>query len=263
MRIGFIGLGTMGGPMAGHLYSTLGNVTVWNRTAARADSLKAKGATVAPSPADVAEVCDVICLCVADTPDVEAVMFHGNGVYTTLSAGKLMIDFSTISAAKTEEFATRVAQKGCSWIDAPVSGGDVGARNATLAIMAGGTSEDFQRALPIFNAVGGKIHHMGPVTSTSMSIPSESTRRWRFRPFTFFPAPYPPFPPGLGHFDRLRIDDASRGGGLASLGGANSFAKDGVDFFGRAVIAPRREVLIHLTFWREIVRDRAPVTARA
>lgn len=163
MKIGFIGLGTMGGPMAGHLLKRFGSLVVWNRTPARAEALVSQGARSVDSPRTLAESCDVICLCVADTPDVESVVFGGDGLYDGLRSGTLIIDFSTISAKATEQFAARVRAQGAGWVDAPMSGGDVGARNATLTIMAGGSEQDYARALPILEAIGKNLFHMGPV----------------------------------------------------------------------------------------------------
>ncbi len=162
MKAAFLGLGVMGQSMASHLLEKMGALVVYNRTRSKTDSLVEKGALRAETPADAARQADIICLCVADTPDVEEVVFGENGIYTALQPGSLVIDFSTISAAATEEFAEKAAEKKTGWVDAPISGGDVGARNATLSIMAGGSPDDFQRARPIFEAVGKSIHHMGP-----------------------------------------------------------------------------------------------------
>lgn len=165
MRIGFIGLGVMGHSMAGHLLNRHRQLVVWSRTREKAVDLVERGATLADTPAALAAQCDAVCICVADTPDVEDVVFGGDGVHAGLKRGSMVIDFSTISAARTEEFAARVADKGCSWVDAPLSGGDIGARNATLTIMIGASDQDYRRALPIFEAVGKTIVHMGPVGS--------------------------------------------------------------------------------------------------
>jgi len=165
MSVGFIGLGVMGRSMAGHINAKLGGVVVWNRTAGRADSLAAEGAIRAASPGEVAGKCNVICICVADTPDVEAVVFGPNGIMTGIRPGTLIVDFSTISPAATLVFAARAAERGAAWVDAPLTGGDVGARNATLTIMAGGDPNDIARAKAVFEAVGKKHIHLGPVGS--------------------------------------------------------------------------------------------------
>lgn len=163
--IGFVGLGVMGHSMAGHLLRSFGKVQVWNRTASKADDLVKEGATLAASPAALAAECTCICLCVSDTPDVEKVVFGENGIAESIKPGAVIIDFSTISAKATLDFAERIKAHGATWIDAPISGGDVGARNATLTIMAGASEEDFARAMPVFEALGKKIVHMGPVGS--------------------------------------------------------------------------------------------------
>lgn len=164
MRIAFLGLGVMGASMAGHLQKKFPNIVVWNRTASRCDSLRDAGAEVASSPAAAAAKADVICLCVSDTPDVEGVVFGEDGVFSTIRPGSLLVDFSTISAAGTEKFARKLAEKNCSWVDSPMSGGDVGARNAALTLMVGGAEGDFARVLPILQTVGKNITHMGPVS---------------------------------------------------------------------------------------------------
>lgn len=165
MRIAFLGLGVMGRPMAGHLRERFGDLAVWNRTASKADGLVEAGATRADSPAAAAEGADVVCLCLADTPDVEAVVFGEQGVYQSIQKEMVIVDFSTISADATEDFAGRAGEKGAMWLDAPVSGGDVGARKGTLTIMVGGPRESFDACLPVFETVGKTIRHMGPVGS--------------------------------------------------------------------------------------------------
>lgn len=161
--VAWLGLGVMGTSMAGHLLRVFGGLTVWNRSAARAEGLAQAGARVAATPAEAARGADIVCLCVSDTRAVQDVVFGPQGVAEDLAPGALVLDFSTISDGATEDFARRVAALGARWVDAPVSGGDVGARNGTLTIMAGGAAEDFARALPIFQAFGRKIEHMGPV----------------------------------------------------------------------------------------------------
>lgn len=155
----------MGAPMAGHLRERFGGLAVWNRTARKADGVVEAGATLADSPAAAADEADLVCLCVADTPDVEAVVFGEQGVHQSIKKGAVIIDFSTISAIATEEFARRIEQRGAAWLDAPISGGDVGARKGTLTIMVGGPRETFDACLPVFETVGKTIRHMGPVGS--------------------------------------------------------------------------------------------------
>lgn len=164
-RIGFVGLGTMGGYMAANLLKAGFEVTVWNRTPDRAAALVASGAREAATPADVARASDIVCTCVSDTPDVEAVLFGADGVAEGLAAGGLVIDYSTISPSATAEFAARLRKQGVGLVDAPVSGGSEGARLGTLTIMAGGDVADLERARPVLEATGKTITHFGPVGS--------------------------------------------------------------------------------------------------
>ena len=129
-RIAFVGLGTMGAAMAANLRRAGFEVTVWNRTPGRAADLVALGAVEAATPADAARAADVVVTCVSDTPDVEAVLFGPDGVADGLAAGGLVIDCSTISPAATAGFAARLRERGIGFVDAPVSGGSEGARNA-------------------------------------------------------------------------------------------------------------------------------------
>lgn len=160
-KIGFIGLGIMGGGMTHNLLKAGHDVTVWNRTAARMEEFIAAGARAAKSPADMAAQCDVILICVSDTPDVEQVLFGGNGVSAGVKRGALVVDHSTISPKKTVEMAKRLNAQGVAYLDAPVSGGSEGAKNGTLSIMVGGEAADFERALPILQAYGKTITHVG------------------------------------------------------------------------------------------------------
>ncbi|WP_026869968.1 2-hydroxy-3-oxopropionate reductase [Inquilinus limosus] len=160
MRIGFIGLGVMGRPMAGHLIDA-GHLLFLHRVKEPSRHLVERGGTAAESPRAVAEESDVIILMVPDTPDVEQVLFGAEGVASGLSAGKLVIDMSSISPVATKDFAARIEALGCDYLDAPVSGGEVGARNASLTIMAGGKAEVFERAKPIFETMGKTITLVG------------------------------------------------------------------------------------------------------
>jgi 3-hydroxyisobutyrate dehydrogenase len=160
-RIGFIGLGIMGRGMMHNLLKAGQNVTVWNRSAARMDEFAAAGAGTAASPADLAARCDVILVCVSDTPDVEQVLFGENGVSTGVKPGALVVDHSTISPQKTVEMAKRLNAQGVAYLDAPVSGGSEGAAKGTLSIMIGGAAADVEHALPILQAYGKTITHVG------------------------------------------------------------------------------------------------------
>jgi len=159
MKIGFIGLGIMGRPMALNLRKAGHELAVPDRK-----SLTEEVRSAAQSLADpkaVAAWAEVIILMVPDTPDVETVLFGSPGVAEGLAAGKLVIDMSSISPLATKGFAERVAALGCDYLDAPVSGGEVGARQASLTIMVGGPARAFERARPLFEAMGKNITHVG------------------------------------------------------------------------------------------------------
>lgn len=158
MDIGFIGLGAMGAPMAGHLAAAGHRLTtVLNRSPLP----KGLVATVAATPQAVAAASEVVILMLPDTPDVAQVLNGGEGVIAGLRPGSLVIDMSTISPIETRHFAEAVRQAGGSYLDAPVSGGQVGAAAASLTIMVGGDATDFDRALPLFQAMGKNITHLG------------------------------------------------------------------------------------------------------
>jgi len=162
-RVGFVGLGIMGTPMARNALRAGFSVTVTNRTADRAKPLAEAGATVVASPREVAERTDIVVTMVTNTPDVEAVTFGPNGIATGAHEGLLAVDMSTISPAATREFARRAAANRPPFdtLDAPVSGGEVGAIEARLAIMVGGEAKDVARAMPLFEALGKTIVHIG------------------------------------------------------------------------------------------------------
>ena len=160
-RIGFIGLGIMGRGMSRNLLKARFDLTVWNRTASRMDELADAGAKTASSPAELAGRCEVIITCVSDTPDVEAVILGPGGVIEGVRPGALVIDMSTISPHVTRAIAARLAEKGASMLDAPISGGSEGAAKGTLSIMVGGSAEDVARAMPAFQAMGKTITHVG------------------------------------------------------------------------------------------------------
>ncbi|WP_349362384.1 2-hydroxy-3-oxopropionate reductase [Roseomonas sp. E05] len=159
MKIGFIGLGIMGRPMALHLKEAGHELFVPER-ASLTEEIRA-AATVLPNPSAVAGAAEVIILMVPDTPDVEAVLFGAKGVAEGLQPGKLVIDMSSISPTATRDFARRINERGCDYLDAPVSGGEVGARQATLTIMVGGPQAAFDRALPLFERMGKNITLVG------------------------------------------------------------------------------------------------------
>jgi 3-hydroxyisobutyrate dehydrogenase len=166
--IGFIGLGIMGSGMARNLLKAGYGVTVWNRTAERSRPLAEAGAVVAASPSGVAARSTVIVTCVSDTPDVEAVLLGPQGVIHGARPGALVIDCSTISPQATRTIGESLHEKGISLLDAPVSGGSEGAARGTLSIMAGGEAADFERALPVLQAMGKTITHVGPLGSGQM-----------------------------------------------------------------------------------------------
>jgi 2-hydroxy-3-oxopropionate reductase len=162
VNIGFIGLGVMGRPMAENLIKA-GHSLSLNRVKQASQYLVDQGGKALETPRAVAAASDVVILMLPDTPDVEAVLFGQDGVASGLSAGKLVIDMSSISPVATKDFAKRVAATGASYMDAPVSGGEVGAKNASLTIMIGGSEQDFERAKPLFEAMGKNITLVGGV----------------------------------------------------------------------------------------------------
>lgn len=159
MRIGFIGLGIMGRPMALNLKKA-GHALIVPERASLPDEMRAAAQVVA-NPQAVAAAAEVVILMVPDTPDVEAVLFGENGAAAGLQPGSLVIDMSSISPIETKEFARRINEKGCDYLDAPVSGGQVGAEQATLTIMVGGPAAAFDRAKPLFETMGKNITHVG------------------------------------------------------------------------------------------------------
>ena len=164
-RVGFVGLGTMGGAMAANVARAGFPVTAWNRTSDRARELEALGVTRVGSPAAVASACDILVSIVSDTPDVEAVLFGPEGIEAGAASGLLVVDMSTISPSATRGFAERLAARGVHLLDAPVSGGSEGAKKGTLSIFVGGDAADLERARPVLETMGTTITHMGPVGS--------------------------------------------------------------------------------------------------
>ena len=162
-KVGYVGMGIMGSAMARNLLKAGFELTIWNRTEAKCQDLANDGAVIAKSPSAMAEAgLDVICTNVTDTADVEQVLFGNNGITERAKTGLIVVDNSTISPVATQLFAARLAEKGVDYADAPVSGGDVGAQKGTLSIMVGGTETSFRRCLPLFEAMGKKIVHLGP-----------------------------------------------------------------------------------------------------
>jgi 3-hydroxyisobutyrate dehydrogenase len=160
-NIGFIGLGVMGQSMAGHILAAGFNVRVYNRTKQKADALVDQGAVWCDTVADLAASSDVIITMVGYPADVKEVFIGPDGIFDNLPAGSLAIDMTTSDPALAEKLWQDGRQKDIGVLDAPVSGGDIGARNASLSIMVGGSPDDFHRALPIFKTMGTNIVHQG------------------------------------------------------------------------------------------------------
>ena len=159
-KIGFIGLGIMGAPMAGHLRKAGHELYVRTRSKVP-QALMDAGAVVCATPQEVAGRADIVFTMLPDTPDVEAVLFGENGVAAGLARGKTVVDMSSISPLETKRYAGRINELGCDYLDAPVSGGEVGAKGATLTIMAGGPEETFARIKPLFELMGKNITLVG------------------------------------------------------------------------------------------------------
>ncbi|MCZ2109409.1 MAG: NAD(P)-dependent oxidoreductase [Dehalococcoidia bacterium] len=164
-RVGFVGLGIMGAPMARNLLDAGFELTVWNRTPAKCDPLVTAGARQAENPAAVAAASEVTISCVTNSTDVEQVVLGDAGIIQGAKPGAVHIDCSTISPEVTRSIARALAECQVEFLDAPVSGGDVGARAGTLAIMAGGDPATFERCLPVLQAMGKTIVHVGPAGS--------------------------------------------------------------------------------------------------
>ena len=159
-KLGFVGLGIMGKPMAGHLIAAGHEVWLHSRSGAPAE-LTDKGGRACKTAKEVAQNADVVFLMVPDTPDVERVLFAAGGVAEGLSKGKAVVDMSSIAPLATKEFASRIAALGCDYVDAPVSGGEVGAKAASLTIMCGGTEAAFARVKPFLELMGKNITLVG------------------------------------------------------------------------------------------------------
>jgi 2-hydroxy-3-oxopropionate reductase len=161
MKIGFLGLGIMGRPMALNTLKAGHEVVVWARRAESMAPLAEAGARIATSPAEVARQVDVVISMVADAPDVEQVMLGENGVASGAQAGLVAVDMSTISPSAAKDIAAKMKARGIEFVDAPVSGGEVGAIAGTLSIMAGGSEAAFAKAKPAFECMGKNIVHIG------------------------------------------------------------------------------------------------------
>jgi 2-hydroxy-3-oxopropionate reductase len=164
-RVGFIGLGIMGKPMAKNLLRAGFSLVVHNRSRASVEELTKLGATPANSPSEVAAHVETIITMLPNSPDVELVALGPDGLKEGVKAGQLLIDMSTINPIVSQKIAKELAPAGVAMVDAPVSGGEKGAIDAALSIMAGGEPQDFERALPLFQALGKTITHMGPLGS--------------------------------------------------------------------------------------------------
>jgi 3-hydroxyisobutyrate dehydrogenase len=169
VKVAFIGMGTMGAPMALNLLKAGYPVTVHNRTREKEAAAAAAGAQRAASPVEAARAAEIIITCVSDTPDVERIILGENGVIQGARAGSLVIDMSTISPSVTREIAAALAEKEIHMIDAPVSGGSEGARQGTLSIMVGGAEDDVAAAQGVLKAMGATISHVGPIGSGQLT----------------------------------------------------------------------------------------------
>jgi len=159
-NIGFVGLGIMGKPMAGHLIKG-GHTLYLHSRSGVPQELTGAGGKACASAREVAQKADIIITMVPDTPDVEKVLFGANGVAEGLSKGKMVVDMSSISPIETKKFAKRINELGCEYVDAPVSGGEVGAKNAALTIMVGGSQTTFDKVKPVFDLMGKNITLVG------------------------------------------------------------------------------------------------------
>jgi 2-hydroxy-3-oxopropionate reductase len=174
-KIGFIGLGIMGAPMAGHLLDAGYEVVSTNHRRAPPKELAGKGLKTVTGSDAVARTADIVITMVPDTPQVAEVLFGENGVASGLTKGKLVIDMSSISPIETKEYARKINALGCDYLDAPVSGGEVGAKAASLTIMVGGSEASFERAKPVFEKMGKNItlvggHGVGQITKVANQI---------------------------------------------------------------------------------------------
>jgi 3-hydroxyisobutyrate dehydrogenase len=161
MRIAWIGLGTMGAPMAGHLLAAGHELHVHNRTRSREEPLVAAGAIAAASPAEAAAGAELVFTCVSDSPDVEAIVLGPSGVAATIRPGAVLVDCSTVSPSTARRLSEAVLEKGAGAVDAPVSGGSEGARKGTLTVFVGGEDAHVAKAMPALETFSGSITHLG------------------------------------------------------------------------------------------------------
>ena len=189
-KLGYLGLGMMGFPMSRRLVNAGHELTVWNRSSGKAKALIEAGARLAANPCEVAAQATIIFMCVTDASAVEDVVFGPEGLASVPSAGKLVVDFSSIHPDRARAIAARLeAANGMRWIDAPVSGGTKGAEEGTLAVMAGGDAADIERVRPYVLAMARRLTHMGPIgagqttklcnqviVGCAMAVLSEATR---------------------------------------------------------------------------------------
>jgi 3-hydroxyisobutyrate dehydrogenase-like beta-hydroxyacid dehydrogenase len=167
MNVGFVGLGRMGRPMARHLLAAGFPLTVHNRSRGAVEELAAEGARPARTPAEVAEASDIVLACLTNTASTEDVFLGKNGLVEAARAGQIFVDHSTVSPTTSRQCADAARPKGADFLDAPVSGGPAGAQAGTLTIMVGGSQETFDRALPVFQAMGKNIRLVGPTGAGS------------------------------------------------------------------------------------------------
>jgi 3-hydroxyisobutyrate dehydrogenase len=172
VKVAFIGMGTMGAPMALNLLKAGHGVIVHNRTRDREVPIAEAGAERADSPAAAAETAEVVITCVSDTADVEQVILGENGVMARARPGTVVVDMSTISPTVTRAIAATLAEKAIAMVDAPVSGGSEGAKNGTLSIMVGGDQADVAKVTPVLKAMGKTITHIGQLGQGSSPKPS-------------------------------------------------------------------------------------------
>jgi len=161
-RVAFIGLGTMGNPMAGHLLDAGHTLTVHTRTKKKAERLVNRGAKYAASPAEAVKNVDYVFLCVNDSPDVEKVALGEKGILSVAHKGLICVDHSTISPTLTRKISEEMEKQGIMWLDAPVSGGDIGAKNRTLSVMVGGNRRAYENVEPLLRTFGPVVTYCGP-----------------------------------------------------------------------------------------------------
>lgn len=163
-KVAFLGMGVMGAPMAGHLAGAGHDVTVYNRTASKADAWVAKhGGTAAATPREAAEGCAIVMACVGNDDDLRGVCLGEDGAFASMSEGSVFVDHTTVSAEVTRELSAVAAERGIAWVDAPVSGGQAGAENGQLVIMCGGAQADYDRVEPVMAAFAKLTKRMGDV----------------------------------------------------------------------------------------------------